>query len=211
LISYTKNDVYRGISDVRSNMCTTTTLGTPNLWPLLKGGRCSKVGVNEYFYLVWLAPFSCLYYFCSFLPSSGPSCLVHLVFRQTRDLNSSPRTMAQTKRSVYVFKNWLWKSKIVVAIRRWSLALLWLYFILFQNLVSIFTVKNSGRYRGMPVYQPNDELELTKSLFSNVISFQSQNFFLPSSLSTKTEQFQKTKVFKWSFISVRLRLNFKQF
>jgi hypothetical protein len=25
------------------------------------------------FFLVWLAPFGCFYYFCSFLPSSGPS------------------------------------------------------------------------------------------------------------------------------------------
>jgi hypothetical protein len=28
---------------VQSNLCTTTTLGTPNLWPLLTGGRCSEV------------------------------------------------------------------------------------------------------------------------------------------------------------------------
>ena len=27
------------------NLCTTTTLGTLNLWPLLKGGRCSEVAL----------------------------------------------------------------------------------------------------------------------------------------------------------------------
>ncbi len=30
---------------LQSNLCTTTTLGTPNLWPLLTGGRCSEVGL----------------------------------------------------------------------------------------------------------------------------------------------------------------------
>jgi hypothetical protein len=30
--------------EVQSNLYTTTTLGTPNLWLLLTGGRCSKVG-----------------------------------------------------------------------------------------------------------------------------------------------------------------------
>jgi hypothetical protein len=29
----------------QSNLCTTTTLGIPNLWPLLTGGRCSVVGL----------------------------------------------------------------------------------------------------------------------------------------------------------------------
>ena len=28
---------------VQSNLCTTTTLGTQNLWPLLTGGRCLEV------------------------------------------------------------------------------------------------------------------------------------------------------------------------
>jgi len=28
---------------IQSNLCTTTTLGTLNLWPLLTGGRCSEV------------------------------------------------------------------------------------------------------------------------------------------------------------------------
>jgi len=28
---------------VQSNLCTTTTQGTQNLWPLLTGGRCSEV------------------------------------------------------------------------------------------------------------------------------------------------------------------------
>ncbi len=44
-------------------------------------------------FLVWLAPLGCLYYFCSFLPSSG---LIHLVFRPTRESNSPQRAMAQT-------------------------------------------------------------------------------------------------------------------
>jgi hypothetical protein len=26
--------------DVQSKLCTTTTLGTPKLWPMLTGGRC---------------------------------------------------------------------------------------------------------------------------------------------------------------------------
>jgi hypothetical protein len=30
---------------IQSNLCTMSTLGTPNLWPLLTGGRCSGVGV----------------------------------------------------------------------------------------------------------------------------------------------------------------------
>ena len=30
---------------VQSNLCTTTTLGTLNLWPLLTGGRCSEVAL----------------------------------------------------------------------------------------------------------------------------------------------------------------------
>ncbi len=29
------------------NLCTTTTLGTQNLWPLLAGGRCSEVIVSS--------------------------------------------------------------------------------------------------------------------------------------------------------------------
>jgi hypothetical protein len=29
---------------LQSNLCTTTTFGTPNLWPLSTGGRCSEVG-----------------------------------------------------------------------------------------------------------------------------------------------------------------------
>jgi hypothetical protein len=28
---------------MQSNMSTTTTFGTPKLWPLLTGGRCSEV------------------------------------------------------------------------------------------------------------------------------------------------------------------------
>ena len=28
---------------IQSNLCTTTTLGTPKLWPLLTGGLCSEV------------------------------------------------------------------------------------------------------------------------------------------------------------------------
>jgi len=28
---------------IQSNLCTATTLGTQNLWPLLTGGRCSEV------------------------------------------------------------------------------------------------------------------------------------------------------------------------
>jgi len=28
---------------MQSNLCTTATLGTQNLWPLLTGGRCSEV------------------------------------------------------------------------------------------------------------------------------------------------------------------------
>ncbi len=28
--------------DIQSNLCTTTTLGTPKKWPLLTGGRCSE-------------------------------------------------------------------------------------------------------------------------------------------------------------------------
>ncbi len=28
---------------IQSNLSTTATLGTPNLWPLLTGGRCSEV------------------------------------------------------------------------------------------------------------------------------------------------------------------------
>ncbi len=32
-------------SSIQSNMCTTTTLGTPNFWPLLTGGRCLEVGL----------------------------------------------------------------------------------------------------------------------------------------------------------------------
>jgi hypothetical protein len=32
-------------NEIQSNLSTTTTLGTPNLLPLLKGGRCSEVGL----------------------------------------------------------------------------------------------------------------------------------------------------------------------
>jgi hypothetical protein len=28
---------------IQSNLCTTTTLGATNVWPLLTGGRCSEV------------------------------------------------------------------------------------------------------------------------------------------------------------------------
>ncbi len=31
---------------VQSNLCTTTTLGTQNLWPLLTGSRCSEVTLS---------------------------------------------------------------------------------------------------------------------------------------------------------------------
>jgi hypothetical protein len=31
-------------SKIQSNLCTTATLGTPKLRPLLTGGRCSEVG-----------------------------------------------------------------------------------------------------------------------------------------------------------------------
>ncbi len=30
---------------IQSNLCTTTTLGTQNLWLLLTGGRCSEVAL----------------------------------------------------------------------------------------------------------------------------------------------------------------------
>ena len=30
---------------IQSNLCTTTTPGTQNVWPLLTGGRCSEVGL----------------------------------------------------------------------------------------------------------------------------------------------------------------------
>ncbi len=33
----------RWLIRIQSNLCTTTTLGTPNLWPLLTGVRCSEV------------------------------------------------------------------------------------------------------------------------------------------------------------------------
>ena len=33
------------IKMLQSNLCATTTLGTPNLWPLLTGGRCSEVAL----------------------------------------------------------------------------------------------------------------------------------------------------------------------
>ena len=36
---------YASTFEVQSNLCTTTTLGTPNLWPLLTGGRCSEVAL----------------------------------------------------------------------------------------------------------------------------------------------------------------------
>ncbi len=29
----------------QSNLCTSTTPGTSNLWPLFTGGRCSEVGL----------------------------------------------------------------------------------------------------------------------------------------------------------------------
>jgi hypothetical protein len=32
--------------DVQSNLCATTNLGTPSLWPLLTGGRCLEVGLR---------------------------------------------------------------------------------------------------------------------------------------------------------------------
>ncbi len=31
--------------NIQSNLCTTTTIRTPNLWPLLNGGRCLEVGL----------------------------------------------------------------------------------------------------------------------------------------------------------------------
>ncbi len=37
---------------IQSNLCTTTVLGTPNLWPLLTGGCCSEVDLC-YKYLNW--------------------------------------------------------------------------------------------------------------------------------------------------------------
>ncbi len=51
-------------------------------------------GMEEVFFLVWLAPFGCLYYFHFFCHLVVR--FIHLVFRQTRELYSSPRTMAQT-------------------------------------------------------------------------------------------------------------------
>ena len=33
-------------NNIQSNLSTTTTLGTPKLWPLLTGGRCSEVPLN---------------------------------------------------------------------------------------------------------------------------------------------------------------------
>jgi hypothetical protein len=32
-------------NQVQSNLCITTNLGTPNLWPLLTGGCCSEVAL----------------------------------------------------------------------------------------------------------------------------------------------------------------------
>ena len=31
---------------LQSDLCTTTNLGIPNLWPLLTGGRCSEVALS---------------------------------------------------------------------------------------------------------------------------------------------------------------------
>ncbi len=50
------------------------------------------------FFLVWLAPFGCLYYFQYFFCHQVVH-LIHLVFRQTQELNPRPRTMAQTMSS----------------------------------------------------------------------------------------------------------------
>ncbi len=47
------------------------------------------------FFLVWHAPFGCLYYFPFFFCHQVVH-LIHLVFRWTRELNPRPRTMAQT-------------------------------------------------------------------------------------------------------------------
>ena len=37
--------IWRKQPKVQANLCTTTTLGTLNLWPLLTGGRCSEVAL----------------------------------------------------------------------------------------------------------------------------------------------------------------------
>ncbi len=65
---------------------------TGNKWRLA-AKEWSCFVIKKIFFLVWLSPFDCLYYFRSFLPSSG---LIHLVFWQTREYSSRPRTMAQT-------------------------------------------------------------------------------------------------------------------
>ena len=94
-------------------------------------------------FLVWHAPFGCLYYFhYFFLPSSGPS--FHLVYRWIQDSNLRPRTMHQIasprrslldqgaslpkKSSLPVYFNWhpkfwsIWGTffDVTARIRSWS-------------------------------------------------------------------------------------------
>ncbi len=45
MLTEQKKNTTLTLKQVQSNLCTTTNLGTQNLWQLLTGGSCSEVGL----------------------------------------------------------------------------------------------------------------------------------------------------------------------